>query len=358
MKHLLFSTLLFALACGSDEPAPPLSEPPPTTAAAEPTAPAPAAAAAPPASLPTPELADAPERAVQEGSVAERCARILGVLVWEARWAAAYVGGDPDAAAEAVERNHANWHYTERCASLSPEQLSCWEQAAWANDAWGVCNLNEGREFRDRLDRTQISQTHPRRPETGTVHPNSDATLASLQGTWFTEASGIGHRFVFDGNAMTYARVNRAGEASPESYTIEFTGPYSFAARATEGNRRRSYLFYAAGDERYISMNFDRGVFARTAGEPTYLVAGPAMVLVAGLDAEPECHMMTSGGGKLSDAGCSFEGEGDARRLVVRGTPGANWQGRAGRPFSFPFRVFEDAVVADWNIGWLTAEAS
>jgi hypothetical protein len=351
--HLTFASLLLACAgCASSA-----SLPAPTTASASPEASASGEAA--PDTAPSagaaltaagaPELA-APTtpRVAQTGDAASRCARIAGLCLEDVERMMGFLGATDEQSRAAVDglRPAYGAGFTDRCATATPEMLTCVETAENALTGLARCGINRGRTFSDVLICGESPGFEVRwAPDERAVTdaPGADALRAAMVGSW-------SHR---DRGTWTLTAEGRATLTQTVA-GAPVVGAYQFTATSRARIVSDPFGFWSAvvdGDVLYLHG---------TAGGVGYSVAQPidedgwtiaihnGFWAIRDLRGTPRCTGFSWWGQPVQTAECTWEGEGDARRLRIMAGFGHDLlSGEAAEPSPVRFRELSGHLVGN-----------
>lgn len=306
-----------------------------------------------PASAPTSEPASAPTPSTPTPSapvalpVPERCAALIERHWTEASALLAELGATE---LEPVHERYVSLmsNYRRACEALPVERFACVEQAERSLDALGDCGTNEGLAMGQQLRPVTLTWFVPSLLDGDSSQgreapPEAEAAelLRTIAGDW---SRGDEHlHFGADGAIRIEGR-------QPATLTGRVVAPHMVRG---EGSPSRTFVVFRTGDELFVSPSFQHQPHPVDAEGRAVLYANDALLRVEGLGATPSCAGATSYGRRLADVRCGFEGEGDARRFVVRYRVGEDLDGE-DRPAELraSFRHVDAHLVPDGASFW------
>ncbi|MBK8170360.1 MAG: hypothetical protein IPK60_08430 [Sandaracinaceae bacterium] len=260
--------------------------------------------------------APAPRVARSAETSAERCTALQTLWVSDARAALVSLGVAAPADFEQRYRRQIR-NFDTVCAALTPEQLTCLETAPNSIAAVGSCAVNEGKAFNERLDPPMVgsdmvtwqAHIHEDRSEATTA-----AAMAQLAGVWHRSDNYSDETFTVTAAGAATHVSTRAGQTRTVEGTIDVLSPTHLQARMS--GSRYNWGFFVDGDRVLFSNQTATGAYPIAARGVTHLGFNGQFFLLENLASTPRCRAF---GARLEpiDASCSWEGTGDARKLIV-----------------------------------------
>jgi hypothetical protein len=333
----ILTVLALAMGVGCSSPAPSPAPSPADVPSPAPVAPAaPAAPARPPeawggapsaAAVITaegaPQLA-APTsvRTPQSGDAATRCARLSGLLLEDVERMLGFLGATEAQTRFTVDQLRPSYgsEFTDKCATATPEILTCVETADNAFTGLARCRLNQGRPFAERVS---LHPADPYVPWNIAEREVRDATAAAalragLIGSWDL-AGRETWVFTAEGDA-THTVVLESGEHLVNAYRFTPTSGTRFFNTMKDGSNGGEPVGFdsavVAGDTLYRRPGPGGSAQPIAESGPT-LATGGGNWLIQDIRATPRCTGFNLVGQPAQSASCGWEGEGDARRLRI-----------------------------------------
>ncbi len=258
-------------------------------------------------------------REAQSGDAATRCARLASLCLEDVGRMMSFLGATAEQSRVAVDglRPAYGAGFTDRCATATPEMLTCVETAENVFTGLARCGINRGRAFPDALIRGETFGFEVRwsaEEREVTDAAGADALRAAMVGSWAQRDQGT-WTFAADGGA-THAQRRLAGAP-------QFTDTYQLTASS------RARIFSDASGRYSAVVEGDLLYWNSTAGGTGYSAAQPieedgsAVGLQSGFWAiedvhgTPRCTGFSWWGQPVQAARCAWEGQGDARRLLI-----------------------------------------
>jgi hypothetical protein len=261
-------------------------------------------------------------RTPQSGDAATRCARPSGRLLEDVGRMLSYLGATEAQSRFAADRIRPFYgqEFTDRCATATPEVLTCIETAENAFTGFARCSINQGRPFAERVNVRSSVRDVPWSVDEREVRDAAAAAAlrTALIGSW---ASARGDSMVFTAEGdLTEKTALTSGETYVHAYRFTPTGGSRLFLKMKDGGNGGEPLGFSsavvAGDTLYWSGAYDGAAQPIAEGGPT-LATERGHWLIQDLRTTPKCTGFNLVGQPAQSASCAWEGEGDARRLRI-----------------------------------------
>ena len=264
----------------------------------------------------TPQLA-APTtpRAAQSGDAATRCARLAGLCLEDVGRMMSFLGAQAEQSRVAIDRLRPAYGagFIDRCATATPETLTCVETADNVFTGLARCGVNRGRAFSNMLVGGEtfgfeVRWSADEREVTDAA--GAAALRAAMVGAWSQRDMGT-WTFTAEGATTHTNRVRGTPDTSQLTTTSRAharTAAPAFWSTVVDGDR--------------LYLNDTGGGVGYSEAQP--IVEGGVTIgiylgfwAIQDLHGTPRCTGFSWWGQPVQSARCAWEGQGDARRLLI-----------------------------------------
>ena len=287
-------------------------------------------------------------REAQTGDAATRCARIAGLCLEDVDRMMRFLGATAEQSRAAVDglRPAYGAGFTDRCATATPEMLTCVETAENALTGLARCGFNRGRTPSDALilgDTPGFEVRWAPDERAVTDAPGADALRAAMVGSWSHRDRGT-WTFTAEGRATLTQTVAGAPVVGAYQFTATnrariVSDPIGFWSAVVDGDVL--YLHGTAGGAGYS--------VAQPIDEDGWTIAiNNGFWAIRDLRGTPRCTGFSWWGQPVQTAECVWEGEGEARRLRIMAGFGHDLlSGEAAAPSPVRLREMSDHLVGN-----------
>jgi hypothetical protein len=261
-------------------------------------------------------------RVAQSGDAATRCARLAGLCLEDVGRMMSFLGATAEQSRVALDRLRPAYgdRFVGRCATATPEMLTCVETAENAFTGLARCGLNRGRAFSDVLvlGEGASHEVRWRADERAVTDAAGAAALrAAMVGSWDRRDAGT-WTFTAEGVATKTSRLGGT----------ERVDRWQFAATSRARLASEPLGFWSAvvdGDLLYLNGTSGGTGYAEAqpiAEDGTSIAVSFGLWAIQDIHGTPRCTGFSWWGQPVESARCAWEGQGDARRLLIMASYG------------------------------------
>lgn len=248
--------------------------------------------------------------------VAARCDALRDLLIADARAALTDLGATIPADFDTRYRTQLRTYDT-ACAAFENDQLSCMETATNSIAGVGTCGVNAGRAFEARITPPMMASDLVGWHVHALMQSSEAITTegrAQLVGTWVS-SDREPRTFEVRPDGTVVWQETRSGAPVREEGTLNILSPYRFEARLPSMTVRLA--FFVDGDRAIFSNQTATGGYPIAASGVTRMGFNGNYFLIENIASAPSCRGY---GGRLEPlpVTCQWEGEGEARALVIQ----------------------------------------
>jgi hypothetical protein len=296
-------------------------------------------------------------RTPQSGDAATRCARLSGLLLEDVGRMLSYLGATEAQSRFTADQLRPSYGraFTDKCATASPEVLTCIETADNAFTGLARCRLNQGRPFAERLTLRPAVFDVPWNVAEREVRDAAAAAAlrTALIGTWDRDGRET-WAFTAEGDATRTVAMT-SGENLVNTYRFTPTSGTRFFNTMKDGGNGGAPVGFdsavVAGDTLFLTVGPDGAAQPIAESGPT-LATERGYWLIQDLRTTPKCTGFNLEGQPAQSARCAWEGEGDARRLRITAAFGHRIEsGEPAPEVTVRFREMSGQLVPAGNAG-------
>ena len=256
-------------------------------------------------------------RVAQSGDAATRCARLAGLCLEDVGRMMSFLGATAEQSRVALDRLRPAYgdRFVGRCATATPETLSCVETAENAFTGLARCGINKGRAFSDVLvleegGRHEVRWRADEREVTDAA--GAAALRAAMVGSWAQRQMGM-WTFTAEGGATQTSRVGQTDRVDTWQFTTTsrariMSAPIGLWSAVVDGDLL--YLNGTSGGAGYAEAQ-------PIAEDGTAIAVSFGLWAIQDIHGTPRCTGFSWWGQPVESAQCVWEGQGDARRLRI-----------------------------------------
>jgi hypothetical protein len=256
-------------------------------------------------------------RVAQSGDAATRCARLADLCLEDVGRMMSFLGATPEQSRVAVDRLRPAYGepFVGRCATATPELLTCVETAENAFTGLARCGINRGRAFPDVLvfGEGPSHEVRWRADERAVTDAAGAVALrAAMVGSWTQRDMGT-WTFTAEGVATKTSRLGGTEridrwQFTPTSRARLASEPLGFWSAVVDGDLL--YLNGTSGGTGYAEAH-------PISQDGRTIAVSFGLWAIEDLHGTPRCTGFSWWGQPVESASCVWEGEGDARRLRI-----------------------------------------